>query len=99
VRPERPVILPGSGHGSTAEVKHPQSAPAAAAVPQDEVKVQWDNPDQTVIYQFVNQHGSLILQVPSEQVLNLSRDISQELAQDAARREPPASDGGKNNGR
>jgi hypothetical protein len=93
------VTLPGSGAGSSGEIRHPQKAAPAPTAPQDEVKVQWDSPDQTVIYQFINQHGSLILQVPSEQLLNLSRDISQELAQEATRKEPAAVEGGKNHGR
>jgi hypothetical protein len=83
VRPGRPSPIPGSGSDSTGEIGPSQNAPATASAPQDEVKVQWDNSDQTVIYQFVNQHGSLILQVPSEQLLNIAHDISQELAQAA----------------
>ena len=73
-------------------------------IPEDEVKVQWDTPmtDRIEIYQFVNQQsGSLIIQVPSEEVLGLAHDIQSELAQDASRETAAAEaagKGGKNNG-
>ena len=61
--------------------------------------MQWNNTDRIMVYQFVNQQGSLILQVPSEQLLSLAQQISQELAQEAAPKEPAPVEGGKDNGR
>ncbi len=51
------------------------------SVPQDEVRVQQDTPaDYIMIYQFVNQQsGSLILQMPDEQVLSIVHEIQQML--------------------
>lgn len=59
-------------------------------VPEDEVKVQWDNPmaDNIEIYQFLNQRsGNLILQLPSEQVLSVVHGIQEQFQEDAARTE------------
>ena len=72
-----------------------ENVSAADSLPQDEVKVQWDSSDQIVVYQFVNQQGSLVLQVPSEQVLNLARQISQELAKEAAPKAASGAEGEK----
>jgi hypothetical protein len=77
VRAEAPSI-PGSGSGSEAEKIAAQTPPAAVPSPEDAVKVQWDTSDQIVVYQFINQQGSLILQVPSEQMLNLASQITEE---------------------
>jgi hypothetical protein len=65
----------------------------------DEVKLQWQPPGETAVYQFVDQHGSLIMQVPSMQELNQAREISQQLAQKSVPKEAPAVEGEKNNGR
>jgi hypothetical protein len=98
VRVEAPSI-PGVGSGSSGENDQAQIAPAQASSPEDAVKVQWDTSDQIVVYQFVNQQGSLILQVPSEQMLNLASQISQELAQEAVPKEAVGVAGEEDNGR
>lgn len=93
------VVLPGSGSASIAENSSSENPPPVASPPQDEVKVQWESPGEIAVYQFVNQHGTLILQVPTQQLLNLARQISQELAEEAAPKTPVESAGGKDNGR
>lgn len=99
VRVEAPTI-PSAGSGSSGEDAPAQTAPAEVPSPEDAVKVQWDTSDQIVVYQFVNQQGSLILQVPSEQMLNLASQITEELAQASASGEvkPVGGAGGKDNG-
>lgn len=68
-------------------VKPPDNAPIPPTV-QDEVKLQWDSSDQVRIYQFVNQQsGALILQVPSEEVLNVDRGIQESLQNESLQRE------------
>jgi hypothetical protein len=65
----------------------PKNTTPVPAIPEDEVKVQWDTPmsDYIVIYQFLNQQsGSLILQEPSEQMLSVIHQI-QELLRSTAR--------------
>jgi hypothetical protein len=60
--------------------------------------LQWDTSDRIEVYQFVNQEGSLIVQVPSEQMLSIAREISATLAQEATSRDPVVNEGGKTNG-
>jgi hypothetical protein len=98
VRAARPVLIPGSGRGPSGEGGSTSNAFSIAASPQDEVKVQMEPPGEIAVYQFVNQQGALILQVPPQPVLNLARQISQELAQEAATEESAAI-GGKDHGR
>jgi hypothetical protein len=96
---ETPVVRPGtsvltgSGNVSTEETPGPQKAQIVTSSTQDEVKVQLEPPGEIVVYQFVNQQGSLILQVPSEQILSLARQIAQELAQESAPKEPVRTEG------
>ena len=95
-----PQTFPPSGNDASGEDSQTESASKPAPRGQDEVKLQWQPPGETVVYQFVNQQGTLILQVPSEQELNLSRQISQELAQEEApKTQAVAGEGGKDNGR
>jgi hypothetical protein len=86
-----------SGNASPAEISRQQSSPVSVDRGKDEVKLHWQPPGETAVYQFLNQKGSVILQVPSEQELNLGREISQELAQ-AAIKEAATVEGGKANG-
>ena len=89
-----PPSIPGtapSGENGSAQVSSPRSTPV-----QDVVKVQLEPPGEIVVYQFVDQQGTIVLQVPPQQLLNLAQQISQELA-----RKPPsqaASPGGNDNG-
>jgi hypothetical protein len=90
--------FPPSGKGSSGEPSAAQRAAKPAPEPQDEVKLQWNPSDPIPVYQFINQQGSLILQVPSEQELNLAREIAQELSQETAPRTTDAVEGSKGNG-
>jgi hypothetical protein len=94
-----PQTFPFSGNEATGEDSQAQSASGLAPRGQDEVKLQWQPPGETPVYQFVNQEGTLILQVPSEQELNLSREISQELAREEVPKQAPPDEGGSDNGR
>jgi hypothetical protein len=98
VRADAP-LLPRAELDSYRKTGDPQNPPAAASDPQDEVNVQFEPPGNIAVYQFVNQQGTLVLQVPAQPVLNLARDISQELAEEAATRESATTEGGKDNGR
>jgi hypothetical protein len=75
---------PGVSRSNSVPVPDKQSTPRNIAVsstqlPQDEVKVQWDDRvvDQPVlVYRFVSkQSGALIVQVPSQEQINLERSI------------------------
>ena len=39
------------------------------------------------MYQFVDQQGSLVLQVPPQQIIELAQQIAQELAEESAANE------------
>jgi hypothetical protein len=99
VRAEQALTFPPSGSESTGESKQSQKAPDLTPAPQDEVKVQVEPPGEIPVYQFVNQQGELVLQVPPQPVINLALAISQEQAQEAAPKGPAGSEGGENNGR
>lgn len=92
------LLLPGSGNSPTAESGASESSHPLAAGPQDEVKVHMEPPGEIAVYQFVNQQGTLILQVPPQAVLNLATQIFQELAREAAPKESAELEGGKGNG-
>jgi hypothetical protein len=97
VRAQLP-LLPGSGNTSTAEIGLSESSYPFTAGSQDEVKVHMEPPGEIAVYQFVNQQGTLILQVPPQPLLNLANQISQELAQEAAPKESVELEGGQGNG-
>ena len=65
---------------------------------QDEVKVQIEPPAEIPVYQFVNQQGVLVLQVPPQPMLNIARDISQEQVQEAITEKSAPIEGGKDHG-
>jgi hypothetical protein len=94
--PAPPVAVTGSA--STPENIRSQNVFSAAVGSPDVVKVQMEPPGEIAVYQFVNQQGTLVLQVPPQQLLNLAREISQELAQEAATKSA-AIGGVKNHGR
>ena len=101
VRPaQTPPIL---GSDSTGESNRPQADTSVTTVPQDVVKVQMEPPGEIVVYQFVDQRGTVVLQVPPPQLLDLAQQISQELEPKARVKVPAeemaAAAGGKSNGR
>jgi hypothetical protein len=98
-RPQQAPSIPGSGGTPSREIGGTQDSPSPTYGPEDEVKMQFQQPGEIAVYQFINQRGTLILQVPPQPVLNLARAISQELAQEAAPKPQAAAEGGKNNGR
>jgi hypothetical protein len=65
-----PADNPSSGNGNS----HPSPVP-------DTVKVQVQPPGEILVYQFVNQQGTVVLQVPPQQLIELAKLISQELAE------------------
>jgi hypothetical protein len=90
--------VPSSGGDSYGKPVQPENTAAVSADPQDEVKVQFEPPGEVAVYQFVNQQGGLIVQVPSEQMLSIAREISTTLAQEATSKVPVVNEGGKANG-
>ena len=82
---------PAENSGATKDAAQPETA-------QDVVDVQWDSENQIRIYRFLDHRGDLVIQVPSEQMVNLAREIQQQLLQEAAAHRASGSGGGKPNG-
>ena len=64
-----------------------QDTAASASAPQEEVKVQRDMATGEHVYQFIDgKSGSVILQIPTEQILDFIREIQQQQARLASGR-------------
>lgn len=74
-----------------------QNSNLLSQLPQDEVEVQRDTQaDGAIVIRYMDRSGDLILQVPTEQVLNVSRGIDQDVQrQQKARAEVEGHEGGK----
>jgi hypothetical protein len=98
VRAEQPTPVPVPGSDPAAESGRPQDQTVHASAAQDEVKVQMEPPGEIMVYRFLDQNGTLVLQVPPQQWINLAQAINQELEQEAAPKPATAIEGGKNDG-
>lgn len=81
-QPARPA--PSSGQDSTAESDSTQNHVPLASMPEEVVEVHSDTSMglPMPVYQFVDsKSGSVVLQIPSEQMLKLVQDIRQRLQQ------------------
>jgi hypothetical protein len=92
------TALPGSGNSSIGNSNLLENGASETASSQDEVKVQVNPPAEIPVYQFVNQQGVLVLQVPPQAMLNIAHDISQEQTQEAITEKSAANEGGKDHG-
>jgi len=98
VRVEQPASQPLPGSDPAAERSSSESQPSRSNLPQDEVKVQMEPPGEIAVYKFLDQNGTLLLQVPPQQLLDLAQAIYQELAQEAAPKKASGVEGGNDNG-
>jgi hypothetical protein len=92
----RGVSIPGNGSARESETSPAQIVLSNSV--QDEVKVQMEPPGEIAVYQFVDQQGSLVLQVPPQQIVNLAQAIAQELEKEAAPQAPLAREPGGQHG-
>lgn len=71
---------PTSGTLPNQNIHRPQGADASAETTEDEVQVQRDSQTNgEIVIRYLDQTGNLILQVPSAQVLDVTRGITQAL--------------------
>jgi hypothetical protein len=98
VRSLKNLPLPFPGNHLTAGNGPSPDPVSTVALGRDEVRLQWDSQDQIAIYQFIDPQGELVVQVPSEQMVNLAREISRQLLQEAKPHTATANAGGKPNG-
>lgn len=95
---------PASGTLPKREIPAPQTTPASAEPPQDEVQVQRDSgTGGEIVIRYLDHAGNVVLQVPTSQMLGVMRAIDQDFAQEAKARESiqaseRASSGGKDHG-
>ena len=83
-----------SGSSSKVELSGPGNSPVPLAIPEHEVKVILDTPDNnTLVYQVLNkQSGDVVLQVPSASQLRGIHESQELLQRIAARGNASASD-------
>jgi len=104
-----PPLSAASGSAPKAEIARTQNDPAPLLIPEHEVKVQLDTPeDDIVVYQVLDkQSEALVLQVPSAEQLRGIHQTQELLQQIASRgKAPPSNEAsapvvrgeGKNNG-
>ena len=76
----RAPVRSDSGSAPEPETAGTQNISTLSEMPQDEVQVQRDNQaNGEIVIRYMDHAGNLILQVPSEQVLNVTRSIDQDL--------------------
>jgi hypothetical protein len=94
---------PAPGRAPNQETAPPPVSAASAQLPEDEVQVQRDSENHgEIVIRYLDHSGDVILQVPSSQVLGMSRAIEQDLKEQAKARANSAeapSQGGKRNAR
>ena len=91
-RPSAPAAAessqPDPGTSPKQEPRIPQNAAASLEMPQDEVQVQRDGgTNGEIVIRYVDRSGDVILQVPSSQVLGMTRAIDEDFQQAARARE------------
>jgi hypothetical protein len=78
---------PDSGNSPKQESEHLPASTQPFELPGDEVQVQRDaETNGEVVIKYLDHSGSVILQVPSSQMLGLTRSIEQDLEQEAKAR-------------
>ena len=86
--PARDVPNPDPRQGPSWEKTSPQTNANVTEAPAEEIKLQRDSSTGRQIYQFIDsKSGLLILQIPSEQMLNFIHEVQQEWEHLTAR--PP----------
>jgi hypothetical protein len=72
--------VPDSGTPPDAEPARASNVSSLSEVPKDEVEVQRDSQNNgEIVVRYMDHAGNLILQMPSEQVLNVTRSIDEDL--------------------
>jgi hypothetical protein len=98
--------VPAQPDSGTAPDAKPTSSPnvsSLAEMPEDEVEVQRDSQNNgEIVVRYVDHSGNLILQMPTEQVLNMTRAIEEGLEREQQSRakvqETVGHEGGKSDG-
>jgi hypothetical protein len=97
---------PAAGNPPKQEVRASETAKLSAPLPQDEVEVQRDSTaDGEIVIKYLDHSGNVILQVPSSEVLGVTRAIDRDFQREAKLRasvsgtaSANANEGGKTHG-
>jgi hypothetical protein len=82
---------PDKGNSAKSELEAEQTTATSLEMPQDEVQVQRDSEnDGEIVIRYLDHAGNLIVQVPSSQMLGVTRAINQDFQQEAKAREKVA---------
>ena len=80
-----PPNLPGSGGVPNREAQVPKDLSTASQLPEDVVELQYDGgPQKKLVVRYLDKAGEVILQVPSQQLLNVERSFAEEFLQTQA---------------
>jgi hypothetical protein len=77
---------PNSGTSPNQPVRAAQNASSDSDLPQDEVQVQRDSQADEIVVRYLDHSGNLILQMPSSEVLGLTRAIGEDFQRQAKAR-------------
>jgi len=93
---------PGSGSLPEQSTPKPPTVTFATEMAQDEVEVQRDSEtNDEIVIKYMDHSGNLIMQVPSSEVLGLTRSIGEDFQREARTRaadSPETQTGGKTHG-
>jgi hypothetical protein len=90
---------PDPGTSPKQEAGTAQGPAAGTEIPQDEVQVQRNSQTNgEIVIRYLDHYGNVIVQVPSAQMLGVTRAIDQDLLKEAKARGSGAATPGSNNG-
>jgi hypothetical protein len=90
---------PNPGTSPKQDAGTAQGSAATTEIPQDEVQVQRDSQTNgEIVIRYLDHYGNVIVQVPSAQMLGVTRAIDQDFLKDERARESQAATPGSNNG-
>ena len=82
------------------ETQSPKASAEPQPLPEDEVQVQHDRVDGEIVIKYLDRAGEVVLQVPSSQVVGITRSIASDFQEAAKerRQEIESGEGGKSHG-
>ncbi|HEX3819461.1 MAG TPA: hypothetical protein VHW45_03980 [Candidatus Sulfotelmatobacter sp.] len=72
-----------SGSLQEREIQPPKASAEPQQLPEDEVQVQHDRADGEIVIRYLDKSGDVILQVPSSQMVGMTRSIASDFQEEA----------------
>jgi hypothetical protein len=100
VTPQPAASATESGTIQEREAQPPKDSAEPRQLPEDEVQVQHDRVDGEIVIKYLDKSGDVILQVPSSQVVGVTRSIASDFHEEAKvrRHQVEAGEGEKSHG-